>query len=524
MPNLYVKYEGMNPTGSFKDRGMVMAISKAVEEGAKAVICASTGNTSASAAAYGAAAGLEVIVVLPKGKIALGKLIQALAAGARIIAVDGNFDEALRVVREMAEQKHHPVTLVNSVNPYRIDGQTTAAFEVCDDLGRAPDILAIPVGNAGNITAYWAGFKRYRAAGRIDSRPKMYGFQAAGAAPIVLGHPVEKPETIATAIRIGNPASWQQAVAARDESGGLIETVTDDEIVAAYRDLATSQGIFCEPASAASLAGVCKLAAAGRIDRDATVVCVLTGHGLKDPETAERTAGGAGAIIEPRRPRQASCAPWAGRAARGARRHRLLDQPHQIGVGLDGRELGELLLHTFGRAEQDACVGLAEHGGVVEGVASGDDVVIHPFERGHGFALLLPDAQLVVDDVVVLDDQPVTQEGRPIELAEQGSGELLERVGQDDDLHERTQFVQELLRAGQGPQRADDTLNVRQLQSVLVQDGQAPAHELVVIRLIARGAAQFRDARLLGHGNPDLRRQHAFHVQGDDRLLHGRAV
>jgi threonine synthase len=298
LPNLYVKYEGMNPTGSFKDRGMVMAISKAVEEGAKAVICASTGNTSASAAAYGAAAGLEVIVVLPKGKIALGKLIQALAAGARVIAVDGNFDQALTVVREMAEQKDHPVTLVNSVNPYRIDGQTTAAFEVCDDLGRAPDILAIPVGNAGNITAYWAGFSKYLAAGRIDSRPKMYGFQAAGAAPIVLGHPVEHPETIATAIRIGNPASWKQAEAARDESGGLIETVTDDEIVAAYRDLATSQGVFCEPASAASLAGVCKLAAAGRIDRDATIVCVLTGHGLKDPETAERTAGGAGAIIE----------------------------------------------------------------------------------------------------------------------------------------------------------------------------------------------------------------------------------
>jgi threonine synthase len=298
VPNLFVKYEGMNPTGSFKDRGMVMAISKAVEEGAQAVICASTGNTSASAAAYGAAAGLEVIVVLPKGKIALGKLIQALAAGAKIVAVDGNFDEALRVVREMAEQKDHPVTLVNSVNPYRIDGQTTAAFEVCDDLGRAPDILAIPVGNAGNITAYWAGFNRYEAAGRIEAKPRMYGFQAAGAAPIVLDHPVEKPETIATAIRIGNPASWKQAVAARDESGGLIETVTDDEIVAAYRDLATRQGIFCEPASAASLAGVCKLAAAGRIPADATVVCVLTGHGLKDPETAERTAGGAGAIIE----------------------------------------------------------------------------------------------------------------------------------------------------------------------------------------------------------------------------------
>ncbi|MGA2512661.1 MAG: threonine synthase [Candidatus Limnocylindrales bacterium] len=298
LPNLYAKYEGMNPTGSFKDRGMVVAISKAVEEGAKAVICASTGNTSASAAAYGAAAGLEVIVVLPKGKIALGKLIQAMAAGAKIVAVDGNFDEALCVVREMAEQRARPVTLVNSVNPYRIDGQTTAAFEVCDDMGRAPDILAIPVGNAGNITAYWAGFNRYEAAGRITAKPKMYGFQAAGAAPIVLGHPVEKPETIATAIRIGNPASWKGAEAARDESGGLIETVTDDEIVAAYRDLARSQGIFCEPASAASLAGVCKLASAGRIDRDATVVCVLTGHGLKDPETAERTAGGASSIVE----------------------------------------------------------------------------------------------------------------------------------------------------------------------------------------------------------------------------------
>jgi len=198
----------------------------------------------------------------------------------------------------MGEQRDHPVTIVNSINPYRIDGQTTAAFEVCDDLGRAPDILAIPVGNAGNITAYWAGFSRYQVAGRISAKPRMFGFQAAGAAPIVLGHPVEKPETIATAIRIGNPASWKQAVAARDESGGLIETVTDDEIVAAYRDLATRQGIFCEPASAASLAGICKLAGEGRVPRDATVVCVLTGHGLKDPETAERTAGGAESIIE----------------------------------------------------------------------------------------------------------------------------------------------------------------------------------------------------------------------------------
>ncbi len=298
IPNLFVKYEGMNPTGSFKDRGMVMAISKAIEEGARAVICASTGNTSASAAAYGAAAGLEVIVVLPKGKIALGKLIQAMAAGAKVVAVDGNFDDALEVVREMGEQQDHPVTIVNSINPYRIDGQTTAAFEICDDMGRAPDILAIPVGNAGNITAYWAGFNRYAAAGRIDAKPRMFGFQAAGAAPIVLGHPVEHPETVATAIRIGNPASWKQAVAARDESGGLIETVTDDEILAAYRELSTTQGIFCEPASAASLAGIVKLAAAGRLDRDATIVCVLTGHGLKDPETAERTAGGAKSIID----------------------------------------------------------------------------------------------------------------------------------------------------------------------------------------------------------------------------------
>jgi threonine synthase len=279
VPNLYVKYEGTNPTGSFKDRGMVMAISKAVEEGCKAVICASTGNTSASAAAYGAAAGLEVIVVLPKGKIALGKLLQAIVAGAKVIAVDGNFDQALTVVREMAEQKENPVTLVNHLNPYRIDGQTTAAFEICDDLGKAPDILAIPVGNAGNITAYWRGFNKYEAAGLINAKPKMYGFQAAGSAPIVMGHPIEHPETIATAIRIGNPASWKRAEAARDESGGLIEAVTDDEIVAAYRELAI-HGIFCEPSSATSLAGVFKLAAEGRIDRDATIVCVLTGHGL----------------------------------------------------------------------------------------------------------------------------------------------------------------------------------------------------------------------------------------------------
>ena len=297
VPNLFVKYEGMNPTGSFKDRGMVMAISKAVEAGDRAIICASTGNTSASAAAYGAVAGLETIIVLPKGKIALGKMIQGIAAGAKVLAVDGNFDDAFRVVREMAEQKDHPVTLVNHVNPNRVEGQTTAAYEVCDDLGQAPDILALPVGNAGNITAYWLGFNRYEAAGRISAKPKMYGFQA-GSAPIVLGHPIEHPETIATAIRIGNPASWKRAEAARDESGGLIDSVTDDEILAAYAELASKQGIFCEPASAASVAGIIKMAALGRVPADATVVCVLTGHGLKDPERAEKVFASDSSIIE----------------------------------------------------------------------------------------------------------------------------------------------------------------------------------------------------------------------------------
>lgn len=289
-PDLYLKVEGQNPTGSFKDRGMVLAVAKAVETGARAIVCASTGNTSASAAAYGAAAGLDVIVILPKGQIALGKLLQALVAGARVIAIDGNFDQALNIVRALAEQDEHPVTVVNSVNPFRLDGQKTAAFEICDDLGRAPDILAIPVGNAGNISAYWAGFKDYVAAGLIAATgtPRMWGFQAAGAAPLVHGQRVERPETIATAIRIGDPASWDKAVAARDESGGRIEAVTDDEILAAYRDLARLEGIFCEPASAASVAGIRKMAAAGQLDPDATVVAVLTGHGLKDPYTAER--------------------------------------------------------------------------------------------------------------------------------------------------------------------------------------------------------------------------------------------
>ena len=288
LSDLHLKVEGQNPTGSFKDRGMVLAVAKAAEAGARAIVCASTGNTSASAAAYGAAAGLEVIVVLPKGQIAVGKLLQALVAGARVVAIDGNFDQALGIVRALAEQDDHPVTLVNSVNPFRLEGQKTAAFEICDDLGRAPDVLAIPVGNAGNISAYWAGFQEYAAAGIVGSTPRMWGFQAAGAAPIVLGHRIERPETIATAIRIGDPASWTKAVDARDASGGRISAVSDDEIMAAYRALARYEGIFCEPASAASVAGVMKAVDAGELDPNDTVVCVLTGHGLKDPTTAER--------------------------------------------------------------------------------------------------------------------------------------------------------------------------------------------------------------------------------------------
>jgi threonine synthase len=291
LPRLHLKLEGLNPTGSFKDRGMVVAVSKALEAKSSSIICASTGNTSASAAAYGGAAGLEVVVVLPKGAIAAGKLLQAMVAGARIVAVDGNFDDAFRVVRELAENPSHPVTLVNSVNPDRIAGQKTGAYEVCDDLGRAPDVLAIPVGNAGNITAYWAGFKDYVEAGFIDRWPAMVGFQAAGAAPIVNAAVVKDPKTIATAIRIGNPASWSSAVAARDESAGAIEAVTDEEILAAYSGLAI-EGVFCEPASAASVAGVTKLARAGHLAPDLVVVCVLTGAGLKDPDTAKRTAIG----------------------------------------------------------------------------------------------------------------------------------------------------------------------------------------------------------------------------------------
>jgi len=289
-PNLtiYLKYEGLNPTGSFKDRGMTVAISKAVEEGARAVMCASTGNTAASAAAYSAKAGIDCIVLIPKGNIALGKLSQSMIHGAKVIQIEGNFDEALNLARDVTSK--YPITLVNSVNPYRIEGQKTGAFEVCDVLGGSPDFHAIPVGNAGNITAYWKGYKEYFAYHKIKRLPRMLGFQAAGAAPIVLGHPVAKPETIATAIRIGNPASWEQAVAARDESGGLIDMVTDDEILEAYKMLSSLEGVFCEPASAASVAGVRKLAGQGYFDRPATVVCILTGHGLKDPDCAIKAA------------------------------------------------------------------------------------------------------------------------------------------------------------------------------------------------------------------------------------------
>ncbi|MEO7118149.1 MAG: threonine synthase [Candidatus Limnocylindrales bacterium] len=291
-PLLHLKVEGQNPTGSFKDRGMVLAVAKAMEEGGRALVCASTGNTAASAAAYGASGGMEVIVVLPRGQVAMGKLLQAQAAGAKIVAVDGGFDDALRAVRELTDtpDSRHPVTLVNSVNPFRLEGQKTAAFEVCEDLGGAPDYLAIPVGNAGNITAYWQGFTEFRAAGMVETVPQMLGFQAEGAAPLVLGHRVDEPQTVATAIRIGDPASGPRALMARDESGGRIESVSDEEILDAYRDLARYEGIFCEPASAASVAGVRKLASQGAIDPGATIVCVLTGHGLKDPDTAKREA------------------------------------------------------------------------------------------------------------------------------------------------------------------------------------------------------------------------------------------
>jgi threonine synthase len=279
---VWLKVEGANPTGSFKDRGMTMAISMAVEEGAKAVVCASTGNTSASAAAYAARAGMKCAVLIPDGHIALGKLAQALMHGARVLQVRANFDQLLEVVRDLPN--HAPITVVNSVNPHRIEGQKTGAFEIVDVLGDAPDVHCIPVGNAGNISAYWRGYLQYKEAGRSTKLPRMCGFQAAGAAPIVLGHPVENPETVATAIRIGNPASWYSATAAASESGGSITAVSDDEILEAYRFLAQQESVFCEAASSASVAGLMKMG----VPEGSTVVCVLTGHGLKDPDLAIR--------------------------------------------------------------------------------------------------------------------------------------------------------------------------------------------------------------------------------------------
>jgi len=285
---LYFKLEGCHPTGSFKDRGMVMAVAKAVEDGSKAVICASTGNTSAAAASFAAYCGLECVIVIPRGNIAIGKLAQAVIHGAKIVAIDGNFDKALNIVLALTEK--HPVTLVNSLNPYRIEGQKTAAFEIIDVLGDAPDYLFLPVGNAGNITAYWKGFKEYYEVDKATRKPKMYGFQAEGAAPIVRGHPIEKPETVATAIRIGNPASWKKAEAARDESGGIIDMVSDEEILAAQKIMAAEAGIFGEPASAAPLAGLIKLTGRGEDFSGKTIVCVVTGSGLKDTETALKGA------------------------------------------------------------------------------------------------------------------------------------------------------------------------------------------------------------------------------------------
>lgn len=281
---VWLKYEGLNPSGSFKDRGMTMAITKALAKGAKTVVCGSTGNTSASAAAYAAKAGMDCVVLVPEGKIAMGKLAQAIVYGARVFQIRGNFDQALDLARELTQ--HLPITIVNSINPDRIEGQKTGAFEIVDVLGKAPDILSIPVGNAGNITAYWRGFTQYHFAGNATTLPKMWGFQAAGAAPIVLGHPVANPETIATAIRIGNPASWIPALEVIHESLGDIRAVTDDEILDAYRFVARHESIFCEPASAASVAGILKFG----VPKGSTVVCVLTGNGLKDPDTAVSTS------------------------------------------------------------------------------------------------------------------------------------------------------------------------------------------------------------------------------------------
>ena len=294
---LYFKLEGCNPTGSFKDRGMVVAMAKALEDGSRAVMCASTGNTSASAAAYGAYCDLPVLVLIPKGEVAMGKLAQAMAYGARILMINGNFDSALALARAFTCK--HSVTLVNSVNPHRLEGQKTGAFEIIESLGEAPDYLFIPVGNAGNITAYWRGFREYQGAGRSLRLPKMMGFQAEGAAPIVRGAPVANPQTIASAIRIGNPASWQGAVDARDSSGGTIDMVSDDEILDAYRMIASKEGIFCEPASAAAFAGLVKMCRLGLNLEGQRVVCIFTGNGLKDPDLAVRSVVSQTTEIEP---------------------------------------------------------------------------------------------------------------------------------------------------------------------------------------------------------------------------------
>ena len=281
---LYFKYDGLNPTGSFKDRGMVMAVAKALEEGSKAIMCASTGNTSASAAAYAARSGIQCIVVIPDGNIALGKLAQALMYGAKVIAIKGNFDEALKAVVDITNK--YPITLVNSINPFRLQGQKTSAFEICDTLGKAPDYLAIPVGNAGNISAYWMGFKEYKENGKVSNLPKMIGFEAEGSAAIVQNRVIENPQTLATAIKIGNPASWKLAVNAANESNGFIDSVTDDEILEAYKMLTREEGIFAEPASASSLDNEIKTYKAGKLNKGDTVVSVLTGNGLKDPDNA----------------------------------------------------------------------------------------------------------------------------------------------------------------------------------------------------------------------------------------------
>jgi threonine synthase len=295
--DLYLKFEGLNPTCSFKDRGMTLAVSKAKERGAEVVICASTGNTSASAAAYAARAKMKCVVLLPHGNIALGKLAQALMHGATTIAIEGNFDEALRIVRELGETGK--VEVVNSINPVRIEGQKTAAFEICDALGDAPDFHFLPVGNAGNITAYWKGYKEYHAAEKADTLPRMFGYQAAGAAPIVDGHPIAEPHTVATAIRIGNPASWQGAKDALHESNGHIDKVTDEEILAAYKLIARSEGVFVEPACAAPLAGLIKCVQAGMIPAGSLITATMTGHGLKDPDTAIKTAGCEPTVVPP---------------------------------------------------------------------------------------------------------------------------------------------------------------------------------------------------------------------------------